>query len=69
MSHVVTATHPVTLGDGRPVAPGDKVAYLKTSDPHNADLIEQGLLAQVIKKKAATPKNTEAVPPVEEESK
>lgn len=67
MTHVVTATHPITLEDGRPVGPGEKVARLKTSDPHNADLIESGLLTELPKKAAKKPQ-TKADSPAKEES-
>lgn len=57
MTHVVTADHPITLADGRPVAPGAKVARLKTTDSHNADLIANGLLTEQPKKPARKPEN------------
>ena len=68
MSHIVTAAHPITLDSGRMVGPGEEVKQLKEKDPHNAALIEGGLLTkQIVKQK---PKKTpEASPPDKEESK
>jgi hypothetical protein len=36
-----------TLGNGRPVAPGETVAGVDTDDPHNALLLEQGRLIRL----------------------
>lgn len=55
MTHVVTASHPITLDGGRPAAPGEKVR-VKTSDPHVAGLIASGQLTERPKKAAAKPR-------------
>lgn len=39
-----TGTHPVDLADGRPLAPGETAPDVDTTDSHNADLIESGLI-------------------------
>ncbi len=67
MTHLVTATHPITLEGGRSVEPGEKVTNLKTSDPHVRGLIESGQLVEQ-PKKAAKPQ-PKAVTPDKEESK
>ncbi len=66
MTHLVTASHPITLEGGRSVEPGLTV-NVKTSDPHVADLVESGQLVE-LPKKAAKPR-TKAETPEKEEAK
>lgn len=69
MSHIVTADHPITLDNGRMVEPGEEVKQLKTADPHNAALVESGLLTKRAVKPTKSKKTPEASPPETEESK
>lgn len=69
MSHKVTAAHPITLDNGRMVEPGEEVKQLKTSDPHNADLIETGQLTKRAVKTTRSKTTPEATPPDKEASK
>lgn len=46
MTHLVTASHPITLEGGRSVQPGEKV-NAKSSDPHVAALIDSGKLVEL----------------------
>jgi hypothetical protein len=65
MTHVVTATHPITLEGGRSVEPGAKV-NVKSSDPYIAGLIESGKLVE-LPKKAAKPRTQKTETPSEKE--
>lgn len=51
----VSASHPVSLADGRMVGPGETVKGLDSSSPHNARLVEIGHV--VIEPKAPRKKN------------
>lgn len=44
--HRCVSTHPIDLADGRPVAPGDRVRNLDTSDEHNQRLVDEGALLE-----------------------
>lgn len=64
------STHPIDLADGRPLGPGESAGDVDTNDPHNADLVESGLIAVVggerVKK---SEQNTAAIEEAAEESK
>jgi hypothetical protein len=57
MGFTYTGKVPDVLDDGRPLAPGDQIESdkLDRSTPHNASLIERGLLRED-KSKGAPPK-------------
>jgi hypothetical protein len=68
MIHRYTGPHADTLGNGRPIAPGENVENIDVEHPVNAHMLTTGLLVDVTPEQTPTPQRDRKATTPEEES-